>query len=201
MYTFDDRKKDYQRAYRQYGNNPKSLQWTSRHSMDVRFVQMIDSLDFKNKSVLDVGSGLGSFVDAIKSQTEKFSYLGVDIVPEFISQAQKNYPNYRFLELNYFENPLDTVFDVVVASGCLNYNQGVNTLTYRQQYIKTMFDHASYALAFNMAGYHPQPNNSKYSRVYYVDSFDIFNYCFSLTSNIIFKQHYDPLDFTLILFK
>lgn len=201
MYTFDDRKKDYQHAYKLFGNSPKSLQWVSRHSMDIRFYQFLNELDFKGKSVIDVGCGLGNLVDAIKKQTIDFSYLGVDLVPEFVKEAQKKYPHRRFLELNYFDNPLENSFDIVIASGCLNYNQGVNTLEYRKHYIETMFNHSSYALAFNMAGFHPQPQNQPSAKVYYADSFDVFNFCQTLSSKIILKQHYDPLDFTIILFR
>ncbi len=201
MSTFDDQKKDYQRAFRRFGHDPRSLQWVSQHSVDIRFEQFLKELDFNHKSVLDVGSGFGDLIDSISRQAQDFSYLGVDIVPEFITQAQKNHPGYRFVERNYLDYPLENIFDIVIASGCLNFNQGLNTLSYRQHYIQILFNHCSYALAFNMAGYHPQPSNHPRHNIYYVDSLNILTFCQNLTPKIIFKQHYDPLDFTLILFR
>lgn len=42
-----------------------------------------------------------------------------------------------------------------------------------------MFEHANYALSFNMAGNFPQPKNKKDSKIFYANALNILNFCFT----------------------
>ena len=143
--------------------------------------------------------------NVIKSKTKKFSYTGIDLVPEFIEVSKKKYPSgpvakYKFIVGDYFGNPPKEEFDIVLTYGTLNANTS-SPLNYRKNAIKIMFDHAKDAVSFNMAGGRPQPKNKKGSRVFYADSLKILSFCFKLTPRLIFRHHYRSNDFTIILFK
>jgi len=196
-----DRKLAYQKSFRKYGLSPKALQWSSTRSMELRFKQIVSNLDFNNKSVLDVGCGFGFLIPYIEKQAQRFDYLGIDIVPEFIREARKLYPNYKFKVGDYFTRPIRKRFDIIIASGVLNNNLGEATIKSRFDFIKKTFKRSKSALAFNMAGGFPQPENSAGNKVYYADSLMVLNFCFSLTRKLIFIHHYHPRDFSLILFK
>ena len=196
-----DRKIAYQKAFQQYGVSPKALQWKSNKSINLRFKQMLSNLDFRNKSVLDIGCGFGFLIPYIEKQTNKFEYLGVDIVPEFIKEARKLYSGHEFMICDYFTYPLKEQFDIIVASGILNSNLGEESTKDRINFIKKTFDCCKTALAFNMAGDSPQPKNSPNNKVYYANSSEVLSYCFSLTKKLVFTRRYLTHDFTLILFK
>ena len=196
-----DRKLAYQKSFRKHGVSPKSLQWHSYKSIELRFKQIISNLNFNNKSILDIGCGFGFLIPCIEKQAKNFNYLGVDIVPEFIKEARRLYPNQDFKICDYFTNPLKEKFDIIIVSGVLNNNLGKKSLKNRFEFIEKTFEKCKKTLAFNMAGACPQPKNSNSSKVYYANSLEVLNFCFSLTKKLIFTHKYRPRDFTLILFK
>lgn len=189
----------YRKAFEKYGNDPRSLQWVSRKSAEVRYKELVRDIDFEGKSILDVGCGFGDIVKHIASKTGDFSYTGIDIIPEFIEVAKSKYFNQKFMVGDYFGKPLRKRFDVVLSSGTLNANIS-NVTAYRKKAIETMFNQAREVVAFNMAGGHPQPRNES-KRVYYADSLEILEYCFTLTSKVILRNQYRRKDFTIVLFK
>ncbi|MCX6811386.1 MAG: class I SAM-dependent methyltransferase [Candidatus Berkelbacteria bacterium] len=190
----------YQKSLKKYGFCPRALKWRTQQAAEARYKNLIHDIDFKGKTVLDVGCGFADIIPLIKAKTGSFTYTGVDLVPEFIKFAKQKYPNFQFVERDYFGEPLDKMFDIIISSGTLNSNIK-NPLEYRKRAIKTMFEHASKLLAFNMAGGHPQPKNIRGNRVYYIDSLEMLKFCLSLTPKIILRHHYRFNDFTIVMYK
>ena len=194
-----DIKKQYEKKFEKYGVDPRSLFWKSRGASHQRFRQMWAEIDFNNKSVLDVGCGFGEMAKFLKKRYENVDYVGVDIVPEFVREAQNIFPEYEFRAMDYFNAPLDRKFDVVLASGTLNSNVEGN-MDYRKKAIKTMFEHTKKVLAFNMLGSHPQPKNDSKSNIWYSDSLKILEYTMSLTRRVVLRANYHPKDFTVLMY-
>jgi len=192
-------KKFYQEKFNEYGVDPRSLLWKGKGAAHQRFRQFWAEIDFSNKSVLDIGCGFGEFAKFLDKRYENVTYTGVDIVPEFIEEAKKNFPHHTFYCQDFFNEPLTTSFDVIIASGVLNSNVSDN-MEYRQKAIKAMFEHTKGVLAFNTLGSHPQPENEKESNVWYSDSLEILKYCMSLTRRVILRHHYHPKDYTVFLY-
>lgn len=190
----------YRRSFKKYGANARALQYPSSKAQEKRFRELIADIDFENKSILDVGCGFGDIIPFISKKTKSFKYTGVDLVPEFIEVAEGKYPNRNFIVADYFGNPFETKFDIILTSGTLNANIK-NPYTYRKRAIKIMWKHAIEVLAFNMAGGHPQPQNKKGNRVYYADLNKIVDFCKTLSTNIIIRKDYSPKDFTIIIYK
>lgn len=195
--TSNKKIKGYTNTFEKYGDSPKSLQWAGKNAAEVRYRELVSDLDFENKSILDVGCGMGGVIDYIKKKTKKINYTGIDLVQDFIKSAREKYPKYKFIVGDYFNDPQNKKYDIVMTSGTLN--SGLDDLKYKKQAIKTMFENTKEAVVFNMAGNFPKPRNGK--RVKYVDSKKILDYCFTLTNKLIFRHHYHNKDFTIVLFK
>jgi len=193
-------KEAYQKRFRKYGVDPKALFWKELGASHQRFRQMWAEIDFDNKSVLDVGCGFGEMARFLLKRYENVRYTGIDIVPEFIEVAQKKYQNSEFLVRDYFSDPLETMFDVVLASGTINSNTSDN-MAFRKNAIAVMFEHTKKVLAFNMLGSHPPPDTKSDSNVWYADSLEVLEYCMSLTRRVVFRAHYHPTDFTILMYK
>jgi len=198
--TSKEIKKSYQSKFNKYGIDPKSLQWHQRGAAHQRFRQIWAEIDFNNKSILDVGCGFGEMGKFLTKRYKGVSYKGVDIVPEFISEAKKALPECQFEIRDYFENPLKEKFDIIMASGVLNLNIKDN-FNYRKKAIKIMFDNAKKVSVFNMLGSHPQPENDKESNVWYADSIEVLKYCMGLSRRVLLRHHYHPTDFTIFMYK
>lgn len=192
--------KSYQEAFKKYGAHPKALYWASEKAAELRYKEMVTDLDFEGKTILDVGCGFGDIIPYISQKTNKFDFTGVDMVPEFIQAAQKKHPEHLFILKDYFSHPMKEKFDIIISSGVLNSNFK-NTYNFRKKAIKTLFGHTREAISFNMAGFYPQPKNKKGYKIYYADSLIILKYCLSLSSKLIFRQHYHRKDFTIVMFK
>ncbi len=191
---------EYLEKFRKNKGGIKSLKWNFYSSAALRYVNLLRDIDFHNKSILDVGCGFGDIIPYLFSMhSHFFSYTGIDMVPVFIKEAKRRYPEFKFLNGDYFLKPLEEKFDIIICCGALNSNFR-NAIDYRKKAIKTMFEKCNIALAFNMAG-GINISNQKSSKVYYANSIEILNFCINLSPKIIFKQHYHKKDFTIILFK
>ena len=195
-----DIKKIYQEKFKKYGISPKALFWKGKGAAHQRFRQIWAEIDFNGKNVLDVGCGFGEMAKFLKKLYKGVTYTGVDVVPEFLHEAKKLYPEFRFEERDYFKNPLSEKFDVIIASGTLNSNVE-NNMEFRKNAMKIMFEHAKKVLAFNMLGGHPQPKSDPDSNVWYADSLEVLEYCTGLTRRIVFRADYHPKDFTIFMYK
>lgn len=193
-------KKSYQRKFKTYGLDPKSLNWKGLGASHQRFRQIWAGIDFNHKSVLDVGCGFGELARFLSQRYQAVSYTGIDLVPEFIEVAKNRFPKYRFLARDYLEKPLDEKFDVIVASGTLNTN-APNNMEYRKKAIQTMFRYVKKVLVFNMLGSYPQPKNNPKSNIWHADSLAILKYCLGLTPRVVLRHHYNPKDFTIFMYK
>jgi len=190
----------YQKNFQKYGVSPKALSWASRGAAHQRYRAIWKEVDFNNKSVLDVGCGFGEMANFLRKRYKNVEYTGVDIVPEFVKQARNDHSYYKFITLDYFGNPLDEKFDVVIASGALNSNLGDDNMRFRQRAIKVMFEHTKKVCIFNMLGGHPRPVTPSGSNVWYADSLEILEYCMSLTRRVVLRANYHPKDFTVAMY-
>jgi len=190
----------YKLKFKKYGVNSKSLLWKTKGAAHQRFREFWKEIDFDNKKVLDIGCGFGELGNFLTKRYKNVTYKGVDIMPEFVENGKKLYPQLD-LEIHDFHGLTKTEgYDVVLASGVLNSNV-MGNMEYRKKAIKKMFELTDNCLAFNMLGSHPQPKNSKNSNVWYADSFEILKYCMTLTRRIIFRANYHPRDFTIFMYK
>lgn len=190
--------KGYRKTFNSYGESPKALQWLNYKSAALRYRQLVTELELENRTILDIGCGMGDLLPYLYAKSANFSYLGLDITPEFIEVAKKRYEGHDFKVFDPFTEDIGETFDIVVLSGAMNANKP-NWLDSRKQKIKRLYELANQAVAFNMAGalIHIEPEQ----RVAYADAQEILGFCAKLTTKIILKTHYHPQDFTVVLFK
>jgi SAM-dependent methyltransferase len=168
---------------------------------EVRYEEMVKDIDFEGKNILDIGCGFGDILRVIDKKARHYTYIGVDLMPEFIGICRKRYKNHKFIQRDYFSNPLKECFDIVLTSGTLNSNIE-NALDFRKKAIGIMFKKAKEVVAFNMAGGYPRPENKyKKGSIYYANSLMILKYCLNLTSKLVFRQSYRKTDFTVVMYK
>ncbi len=187
----------YSEAFKEYGESPKALHWTSYRSQAVRFKVLVDDLNIEGKTILDAGCGLGDVIPYLYAKSLDFSYLGVDQSQAFITVAKKRYEGENFMVLNPFEKPAGK-FDIVISSGVMNADIS-DWLNIRKLMITVLFEQSKEVLAFNMAGsYHPPPPSRK---IAYANAQEILDFCKSMTSKVRIKTGYLPKDFTVLMHK
>lgn len=185
----------YKKAFEQYGNDPRSVHWGDEHNQEIRFEMLNNIAKLNNKSILDVGCGLGDMYKFFISRSIPVEYYGIDIVPAFIDRARERFPDAKFFCGD--AETLDKEYDYIIASGVLSFVV-INSKEYYFGMIKKMFEHAREGLAFNMLNeiYHPADDT------YFAYNIDeVVAYCKTLSTRVVLVDDYLPWDFTIYMYK
>lgn len=186
-----------------YKKGVKILGWGSRKSQESRFRVLSQSVNFNNKSVLDVGCGAGDFYSyLIKKGFHNFRYKGIDITHGMISIAEKNnYKNAEFEVKDIINIALQEKYDFIVSSGIFNIRID-NNWNYFVVRIKKMFALAKIGIAFNLLStYADQKYIKKDKEAYYHDPVKVLKFCMSLSRRVVLIHNYMPNDFTIYIYK
>jgi SAM-dependent methyltransferase len=104
------------------------LDWASAQSQLARFQIFARNVPLQDKSLLDVGCGLGDLLTYLDSLGLRVRYTGVDLLEKMAQAARRNHPGIDFVQGDIFQaNPFEPEsFDVVFCSGAFNLNLGNN---------------------------------------------------------------------------
>ena len=110
----------YDQLAKTYGYSLKTLHWGSKKRQEIPFKAIINEVDLKNQTLLDVGCGFGDFYYFLKNRGILVkNYLGIDISEEIIKIGRNTYPeiNKKLIVKDLLTEKFDKKFDFVVLSG------------------------------------------------------------------------------------
>ena len=120
----------YRNAFLQHQNSPASV-LCPKGRQDIRYASLTSSLRDNSFSVLDYGCGLGHLKSYLDRKFTNYTYVGADIVPEFIAECRKNFPDSTFLHIKDHHDILEK-YDHVVLSGVFNIDYFSNPQKHRE---------------------------------------------------------------------
>ncbi|HEX7555199.1 MAG TPA: class I SAM-dependent methyltransferase [Leptolinea sp.] len=190
----------------QHGATPRGVDWNSTGAQDTRFSQLakvIAPLD-KPFSLLDYGSGFGSFYEYLVSQGIKPNkYVGFDIVEGMVTKGRELHANKTGVVFQSSEADLP-VCDYVVASGIFNIKLDTDYDQWTAYVVKTisrMNDLADRGFSMNFLTKYSDADHMR-SDLYYADPGYIFDVCKRRFSrNVAILHDYDLYDFTVVVRK
>ena len=91
-------------------------------------IELLKLIDIKINSVLDIGCASGRYYEVIKKYFPKFSFDGIDIVPEQIVVAKKNYPECSFKCANILSIKKIEKYDLINSTGVIQHEPNFNDL-------------------------------------------------------------------------
>lgn len=194
----DDKKRIvdfYKNAFAQYGNDARSVHWADEKNQVLRFEILSKVAPLSDKSILDVGCGLGDLYKFFITRAVPVDYSGIDIVPDFIDRARERFPDAKFLCGDV--ETLEMSYDYIIASGALSFAIPGGKKHYFEM-IKKMYDHANEGLAFNMLNEAAHPSDDTYLS-YNVD--EVVAFCKTLSPRVVVVSDYLPWDFTVYMYK
>ena len=101
-------------------------------------------------TLLDIGCGYGDLKKYLDQRHSDFTYIGIDQMQQFISEAKKRYsgcPATYFYQTDFAAVEFPEV-DFVIASGAFGYR--CTNSNFHFEMIRKMYTAASRAVAFNM---------------------------------------------------
>jgi ubiquinone/menaquinone biosynthesis C-methylase UbiE len=100
--------------------DPKVVGWDTKKNQYFRFSKALKNLNFKNKKVLDVGCGVGDFLNFCKTKKIIFDYTGLDINKNFIFFLKKKFKKYNFLNKSFLKFSTKKKYDHILFFGIFN---------------------------------------------------------------------------------
>ncbi len=194
----------YENIFLKFKSGPKAANWSSKQSQFLRFKILSEVSDLNNKSIHDVGCGLGDFYFYLRKKINKFNYLGSDISPIIINKAKKkiNSNNSNFQCLDLLKDKKIKKCDFVITSGLFNVkDKNSNQLweKFIKKMIQKMFVLSKKGIAFNMMKFNV---DYKDNHLYYQSIDKLI--CFlekEISKKIIIRQDYDLWEYTCYVYK
>lgn len=188
----------YTELVQKHGIFPRSLDWGSEVSQELRFDVLAKIGNLNGKSLLDVGCGLGDLLNYLQTHDTKADYTGYDITPIMIELAQKRFPHANFQVSDLLdETDAQPQFDYVFASGIF-YLRQVEGIGYLGAMVRKMFSLCRKGIAFNTLSILALNRNPD---EFYADPSQVLTMCLEITPSVILRHDYLPHDFTLYLYK
>ena len=176
--------------------NHDVVNWASVASQKARFHVLVQHVDLRRSSLLDVGCGLGDLWGYLKGRGLEVDYTGVDIVPKMVEAALQCHPDGRFMCADVFaDSPFgEGAFDAVFCSGTFNLNLG-NNREFLPVAFGRLFGLARRHVVFNLLHNRWRSRDSLY---YHADPKDVRRTLKRFDCQVRILEDYLPNDFTVI---
>ena len=173
----------YRYLLQQHGDSPEAVQHSSQESQEARFRILSEIADLNGKRVLDFGCGTAHFASYLKELDIDCTYVGVDIVPEFLDIAKAKHPAHSFGDWSDF---MDEEFDFAFASGVFN-NKMIDNKSFYESTLTALFERVRGGVAFNMMSTYV---DFQVDELFYASPEEIFAFAKSLTPYVTLRHDY-----------
>lgn len=162
-------------------------------NQDFRYKELVIPEIFRDASILEIGCGLGGFLEYLESQKliKPGQYCGIDIVKQMEQANSIKWPQHKFRTLDVLNEEFDEEYDVVVLCGVFNMNTP-NSREYMEKLLKASFDHCKKMLSFNFISSYV---NYRDTEMAYHNPMEVFSFCIeNLSRKVIVNHHYSKCD-------
>jgi len=193
----------YSRALAAHGPTHRGVDWSTRDSQELRFVTLLDGVDWSGApSLLDFGCGCGALAAYLDGRGVSCDYTGYDIAPAMVQAAQRcvgERADRRFTS----DLAALTPADLVVASGIFNVKLDVpheDWQRYVAETITALGALSRHRLAFNML---PPASSPRLERadLHYADRDAVVELCATTlgADDVAVREHYGLWEFTVVV--
>jgi SAM-dependent methyltransferase len=189
--------KNYRNLFLKHRSGPEVGQW-SAEGQQFRFEKLIQIANLKDRSVLDLGCGIGDLYPFLVERFGRVDYTGIDIVPELVAAAVQRHPDARFLCRDLLSDDIDETFNYVLINGMFN-NAVPDCTAFLKEMINVAFRHCSIGLGFNFITTYVNRHDAEMA---YHDPLEILDFCLkTLTHNVMLHHHYERCDVAVFVYR
>jgi tRNA G46 methylase TrmB len=188
----------YQQRIAEHGATFASLNSGSEEKQAIRQWVHASALRGERPSILEIGCGLGDFYKYLIGQKRDCSYHGYDIVPEYIAECRRVYPQSKFEVRNIFIDGIEGGYDTVVMSQVLNNRyQKSDNLQVMQRALELAFQHTRVSVSVDMLSTYVDFRNPD---LFYYSPEDIFRMAKAIAPRVLIRHDYRAFEFCVQLF-
>jgi hypothetical protein len=189
----------YQQRIAEHGATFASLNSGSEEKQAIRQWVHASALRGERPSILEIGCGLGDFYKYLIGQKRDCSYHGYDIVPEYIAECRRVYPQSKFEVRNIFIDGIEGGYDTVVMSQVLNNRyQKSDNLQVMQRALELAFQHTRVSVSVDMLSTYVDFRNPD---LFYYSPEDIFRMAKAIAPRVLIRHDYRAFEFCVQLFR
>lgn len=188
----------YQARIAEHGVSLPSLKTGGEKKQRIRHAIHSTAVPSACAEVLDIGCGLGHFYQYLRDDGRDCTYCGYDIVPEYVEDCRRRYPDARHVVRNIFEEGIEGAYDTVVMCQVLNnrYRDSDN-MAVMQAALTMAFDHARVSVSVDMMSSYVDYEEPE---LYYYSPESIFQFAKTLTPRVTLRHDYRRFEFCIQLF-
>jgi len=188
----------YQKRIAEHGVTLASLNSGDEQKQALRYGVLASALRGSEPSILEVGCGLADFYKYLLQHDQACVYHGYDIVPEYITECRRNYPEAQFHLRNIFAEGIEGTYDTIVMSQVLNnrYQKSDNMQVMREA-LKLAFEHTRVAVAVDMLSTYVEFRNPE---VFYYSPEEIFRVAKEIAPRVVLRHDYRAFEFCVQLY-
>jgi SAM-dependent methyltransferase len=188
----------YQQRIAEHGATFASLNSGSEEKQAIRQWVHASALQGDRPSVLEVGCGLGDFNKYLAAQKRDCAYHGYDIVPEYIAECRREFPQSKFEVRNIFIDGIEGNYDTVVMSQVLNNRyQKSDNMQVMQRALELAFQHTRVSVSVDMLSTYVDFRNPD---LFYYSPEDIFRIAKVIAPRVLIRHDYRAFEFCVQLF-
>tara|TARA_Y100001954_G_C15775153_1_gene586574 strand:+ start:111 stop:722 length:612 start_codon:yes stop_codon:yes gene_type:complete len=187
----------YNKLVKKHGESPKACDYGHPESQQIKFNVLSSIITPGDKSLLDVGCGLGNYYEFLREKKYNLNYTGIDLSEEMISKARNKYNELVLIQKNILDMDKEIKFDVVSANGIF-YLLKTQPFDVMKELIAKMYLLANNTVVFNSLSSYCK---DKEVGEFYVNPLEVVDYCMSLTPWVGLRHDYHHRDFTVYMCK
>ncbi len=203
MNTTPDYLKPYQDAVEHHGGTFDATLWRNKAGQLLRFKIFCDYVEFTDKTILDVGCGIGDFAQyLIENDVSYSAFHGIDAMSEMIETANSKNLIHCTFSTNDVINNLKALngYDWITFSGTFNAMDEKIAM----KVIESAFRACNLGVAFNFLSDQSgrDPKEEDLTPASRFNTLEWINFSLNLSPKVNFTQSYlDGHDATVIIFK
>jgi SAM-dependent methyltransferase len=193
----------YEEKLAKFGDDPRSVGWRDTATQWTRFKalsEVVAPQEMMGKRILDVGCGLGHYLEFLKDREWNGSYTGWDLTAPMIEKCREKFSgttDASFENINVLEQSGNKEFDFVFGSGLFSVPIDNDAIYF--DVMRRMFDLCRTAAAFNFVSTYV---DFKEDYLRYSDPCAMFDFCKRELSRFVTLRHdYIRFEFTVYVYK
>jgi SAM-dependent methyltransferase len=188
----------YQHRIAEHGPTFASLNSGSEEKQALRHSVHATAIRGTKPSILEVGCGLGDFYQFLINANRDCDYHGYDIVPEYVAECRRAYPQAAFEVRNIFGDGIGGSYDTIVMSQVLNnHYQKSDNLAVMKRALELAFQHTSVSVSVDMLSSYVDFRNPD---LFYYSPEEIFRMAKNIAPRVLIRHDYRAFEFCVQLF-
>jgi tRNA G46 methylase TrmB len=188
----------YQQRIAEHGATFESLNSGSKAKQNLRHGVHASALRGQNPSILEIGCGLGDFYKYLIERQPDCLYYGYDVVPEYVEQCRRLYPEAAFEQRNIFLAGIDGIYDSIVMSQVLNNRyQKSDNMKVMKRALELAFEHTRVSVSVDMISSYVDFQNPE---LFYYSPEEVFRIAKGIASRVLLRHDYRGFEFCIQLF-